>query len=96
MRTWVVNALVVALILVVGAYARSTDQETERLAVETHSALCAFKGDLAERQRNARKYVADVRSGDREAIAGITLAEIQQSISTRQDTLDALASLDCT
>lgn len=96
MRAWAVNALVVALVLVVGAYARSTDQETERLAAETHSALCAFKGDVAERQRTARQYLADVRSGRREPIPGITVAEIAEAVRTRQDTLDALSSLDCT
>jgi hypothetical protein len=71
------------------------DRGLKAVATETHAALCTFKEDLEGRQEASKKYVLDVTEGRRQPIAGITLAEIRVTNKNRQNTLDALASLNC-
>lgn len=71
------------------------DRGIANLARETHDSLCAFRQDLASRQRDTENYIKDVEEGRRPIIQGITLAELRQSVANRQATLDSLSELDC-
>ena len=86
-------ALIVVAIL--GAFWYGQQRGLKAVAVETHDALCTLKQDIAQRQQSTKDFLADVRSGAREPIAGISNVDLQRSIDNQQATLDALASLRC-
>lgn len=78
-----------------GNFAHKQSVRLERVASETHDALCSFKLDLKRRYSNGQGYVADVREGRRPIIQGITLADLERSLSNQRSTLDSLKPLDC-
>ena len=65
------------------------------LTETTNGALCSFVTNLEQRIATAQDYIADVKSGEREGVPGITLTEVQQSVSNQQATLDSLSGLPC-
>jgi hypothetical protein len=66
-------------------------QALEKVATETHDALCAFKFDLKKRHDNGVQFLKENPNG----IPGISAAQIKQSLGNQQDTLDSLEPLDC-
>jgi hypothetical protein len=58
-------------------------------------ALCAFQADLERRADSGQEYLNDVRDGRRARIPGITIPDIQRSVSAQRSTLKTLRILDC-
>ncbi len=77
----------------VGFY--KADAKYQSVASESHSALCAFKNDLTRRHDDGERYVEDVKSGKRELIPGITIADLERSLASQESTLEALVPLHC-
>ncbi len=71
--------------------ANSADEHVQKVALETHSALCAFKHDLLRRHDDGAVFLIKHPDG----IPGISRADIERSLSNQQATLDSLAALDC-
>lgn len=59
------------------------------------AALCVLRHDLQARVQRSEQYLVDVAVGNREPIAGVTTADINDSISNQQRTIRALSVLDC-
>jgi hypothetical protein len=68
-----------------------TASDLEGVATETHDALCAFKTDLQKRYAAGTKFLKE----NPEGIPGISAAQIKQSLSNQESTLDSLEPLDC-
>ena len=64
-------------------------------AIQTHDALCKFKGDLEHRAEQTALFVDEIESGKREPIPGISLADLRRSYSNQVATLSSLSDLDC-
>ena len=78
---------IVALAVVVGVIAAIALTD----AATTHDALCTFKSDLAKRIVESSEFLKTHPNG----FAGISQAEIAQSIANQQRTLDSLSVLKC-
>lgn len=85
----------ILVLLVVGAIALAsyyyTGARVNDLTEQTHTTLCAFKGDLQRRYEGGRDFLAENPNG----IPGISRASIERSLMAQRSTLDALANLDC-
>lgn len=90
---------VVALVLLLGAARERTvvAAKFDRLASETHAALCAFKSDLARRTRNGQRILSR-HDGDVIRIYGLRIprSQLRSSVQNQQRTLRSLRHLDCT
>ena len=85
--TWAQLAAMLVLLVSVGALAY--------YAIQTHDALCKFKGDLENRAEQTAMFVGEIESGKRESIPGISLADLRRSYSNQVRTLSSLSGLDC-
>lgn len=63
--------------------------------VEAKRALCVFRADLERRANDTAEYLAELRSGKREPIPGLTNADFARSLAAQRSTLKALADLEC-
>jgi hypothetical protein len=90
-------ALVVVAILVSLGYWRTLTnvEDLSRRNSEARVALCAFKANLADRERAGTKFLADVRSGARPPVQGISENDLEMSLTAQRATLKALAHLTC-
>ncbi len=61
----------------------------------TNDALCNIRADLADRVQAAEDYLADVEAGRRQAIQGITEADINRTLAGQKTTLKGLRPLIC-
>lgn len=85
---FVVSVLALGILLAL----RSSDlHKIDQLSRETHTALCAFKGDLRSRYRNGVEFLEEHPDG----IPGISAAQIQRSLDQQKATLGSLVSLEC-
>lgn len=67
---------------------------SEAQAKKDHAALCSFRRDLQRRLADGLKFLADVESGRRPPIDGISTNDLRRSIDGQQSTLDSL-KVDC-
>lgn len=65
----------------------------KQVAVETHSALCTFRGDLARRYNDGLAYEKEHPNGV--PALGLSSADLQRSLAAQKSTLDSLTVLDC-
>jgi len=90
-----IAVLAAALSLISLAYTmhtRANDQSRlERVAKETHAALCTFKHDLEQRYMDGAAFLERHPEG----ISGISAADIQRSLANQKATLASLRALDC-
>ena len=84
---WVLLAAMLVLLVSVGALAYH--------AIQTHDALCNFKGDLERRAEQTEMFIGEIRNGVREPIPGISLADLERSYANQTATLASLSDLDC-
>jgi hypothetical protein len=61
----------------------------------SRTALCTLRQDQQVQVDNLRKYAADVEAGRRPRIAGVSDADITQSIRRTQAVIDSLEVLHC-
>lgn len=82
--------LAVAIVLGLGGQYRLGQQ-----GAEAHDALCGQRLNIAQEVAFSEKYLADLRSGKRKPIPGITIADIQTALRRQRATLAAYEPLDC-
>lgn len=93
----IVATLVVCTVIFLTSFLGTSDRERiDRVATETHSALCALKADVRRRWIAGERYRQRVALGEAQIIAGLTMADLDRSLAGQRSTLDALAHLDCT
>jgi len=63
----------------------------DKVAEETHDALCTFKLDLERRVETTEQFLLDNPNG----IPGLSEEAIETSISNQKQTIEALAILEC-
>lgn len=85
---WTIHFALLLVLIVGGIYAHHQNTRSER-------ALCSFKDDLRQRRDAGQAYLADLKSGKRVPIPGITQADIQRSIDAQTSTLNSLSGLGC-
>jgi hypothetical protein len=85
---WLVNVALIAVIVGIGAWNYSQVNQAEK-------ALCSLRENLEVRVASSEQYLADVSSGEREPIQGITEADIITSLKNQRQTIDALSNLNC-
>lgn len=92
-RAFAIAVTIVLVALVVFVWQDSSNKRAElaRIASSTNHALCTLRGDLARRVQDSRTFLKEHPEG----IPGIPAAAIKQGIDNQQQTIDALASLDC-
>lgn len=83
--------ILVAAVIFALAGTRENSQDTERVAKQTHAALCTLSQDLQQRVDDSRRFLKHHPHG----IPGISRADIQRSITAQQSTIKALAIADC-
>jgi hypothetical protein len=88
-----VAALTLSLLYFVSAKSRENQEALEKVALETHTALCTFTDDLTRRYESTREYLQ--KHPGREPIPGITRASLRRSLESQRATLDSLAVLEC-
>jgi hypothetical protein len=66
-----------------------------RDGAKAHEALCAFKLDRARQLADTRIFIRELKSGEREQIPGITIADLERTRIAQASTLAALRGLDC-
>lgn len=104
--SFVLIVLVTTIVLAVMGYAIAQNRglladvnrqqnEIQRIARQTHDALCAQRVKDTHDIERARKYLADVKAGKRKPIIGITEEDILFSIADEQAKVDSLVGLDC-
>lgn len=93
LQTWVTAGMCFIIVFAVTVMAVMVWQAVRlsNVANESHAALCAFKNDIERRHEAAVRFVKENPDG----IPGISRAQIDQSLDTQQDTLDALGVLVC-
>lgn len=69
--------------------------EIQRIARQTHDALCAQRVKDTHDIERSRQYLADVKAGKRKPIIGITEEDILFSIADEQAKVDSLSELTC-
>lgn len=79
-------------------FQNQNNQKIERVAIETHNSLCAFKGDL-QRRYDVLKKLLDDNPGPFPA-ASLGLPDIPREVlessrQNRKEILDSLVALDC-
>jgi len=85
--------LTLALVLGFSITNGRTQRALEKVAVETHTALCTLNNDLERRLEDTVRYLE--RHPGKEPIPGISRADLRRSIQNQRDTLDALSVLEC-
>lgn len=91
------GSVILAMVLAVAVaivYLNSSSN-IDRVATETHDALCAFKTDLATRYVNTQLFISQIRKGERPPIPGISIADLKRSADNQQATLMSLDPLEC-
>ena len=86
-------ALVPAIVGLV--YVGSVAKENRLIATSTKNALCDFKTDLLVRMASTRRFVGEIKAGERAPIPGISLVDLERSLDNQQATIDSLRDLDC-
>lgn len=81
------------IVAVVISFGRQGDLNAK--AKQTRHALCTFRADLTGRRNDLVKYRDDVKSGRRQAVPGITKADIATSLHNQNATLRSLRGLAC-
>jgi hypothetical protein len=64
-------------------------------ALVTNQTLCDFKRDLEQRRDASAAYLEQIQSGKRELPLGLTVRDLQDSLSARDATLRSLKDLQC-
>lgn len=59
------------------------------------TALCSFKHDVEARAENTQVFIDDIRTGRREPLPGISLADLERSHAIQRSTLKSLVDLEC-
>ena len=59
------------------------------------NAICALKNDLQRRVDSTEEFIANLKSGKRDPIPGITVADLERSASSMNQTIAALAVINC-
>ncbi len=88
-----VATLTLSLLYFVSAKSRENQEALEKVALETHTALCTFADDLTRRYESTKEYLQ--KHDGKEPIPGISRATLRRSLEGQKATLDALAVLDC-
>jgi hypothetical protein len=88
-------AVVVAAVVAVNYDDSSDQQQIDIVASETKTALCALRLDIETRSKSTQEFIDGIRTGRREPIPGISIADLQRSVNSQQSTLEALKPLDC-
>ena len=88
-RVWTWAQLGAMLVLLVSVAALAY------YAIQTHDALCKFKGDLEQRAEQTASFIDEIEDGERDLIPGISLADLRRSHSIQIRTLSALSGLEC-
>lgn len=76
-------------------YLNSIAKENRERSIEVRDSLCSFKRDLGRRHDQTAEFVAQIESGVRRPIAGISVADLERSRDNLQITLKSLSGLDC-
>lgn len=95
---WATNVLLV-LVLAASLFVGQRQRDLRQEGSEAHDALCVFKADLERRQEDSRAFLA-MTPEERVAkygqqLGAIPPSVIRNSLANQQQTLDALADLDC-
>lgn len=64
-------------------------------ALVTNQTLCDFKRDLQQRRDASAVFLEQIQSGQRALPLGLTIRDIQDSLSARDATLRSLQDLQC-
>lgn len=90
-------ALAVVFTLVVGflAYNISYNRGLAKDGAAAKDALCALRQNIHERSVATAGFIANIQSGQRPPISGITIADLQRSLDGQRQTLQTLRSLNC-
>jgi len=64
-------------------------------ALVTNQTLCDFKRDLQQRRDASAVFLEQIQSGKRELPLGLTIRDLQDSLSARDATLRSLQDLQC-
>lgn len=83
--------ILVAAVVFALAGTRSNSQDTERVAAQTHAAICTLRADLQRRVDDGDAFLKRHPHG----IPGISRADIQRSLVGQRSTIKALAIADC-
>jgi len=63
--------------------------------LQAKNAICAYKESIQESVDASEQYFDDVRAGRRPPITGLSIADLQASLSRQRDVLRALSTLRC-
>lgn len=85
--------LVVATVsmVAIGIQVHRQNNQIKTVALDTHSALCTFKGDLKRRVTDTEQFLKEHPEG----IPGVPTATIRRSLDGQRATIRSLASLNC-
>ncbi len=93
-RSFVAMCVVFFLIILILAWNIQRNRQLIRDGREAKAALCTFRADLQRRVADTEDFVASVKAGNRPPIQGISVADLERSLSGQRSTLAAL-KLDC-
>jgi hypothetical protein len=82
--------LAVGVLLALGG-ALYVNQANERLATNTHKAICTLRADLVERRDGGIRFLASHPHG----ALGFTAAELAKNIDSQTRTIKSLSVADC-